>query len=635
VRRSFRLLLGLVVLALTGAAAAAYRFWWMSAAAQPAAIVETPAIPSADPRLLYGGAYRNVHPDVQYVGDAACTKCHVDVAATYQHHPMGRSTAPIAALAPRQAYDAKHNNPFESLGARFLVERRGERVIHRETRLDDQGQPIYEREFEVNFVIGSGTRGYSYVTNRDGRLFQTPISWFAQRNIWDLSPGFKAKHVTSRPINGECLFCHANRTQFQEDSVNRFDEPLFRGFAIGCERCHGPGEKHIRSMDKLDIVNPRGLPAALRDAVCQQCHLEGVVRLLPRGRHLYDFRPGLPLESCWTIFVRADDSAEGRRAVNHVEQMRQSVCFQKSDGERKLGCLSCHDPHVRPAPSESAAYFRGSCLQCHQEQSCTAPAPARREHADNCNACHMPSYGSVDVAHTASTDHRILRRKNRETDAAVAKKLWADLPITLFHDDGDARDPERARDLGIALVLLMSKGKIDPLLYKSRALDLCEKATLRDPDDVEAWQARGHALMLQGEKLPALQAFETALAKHPDYETAVIAAAAAAQGVPHPGRALKHWRRAVELNPWMPEYRANFAGMLARQGAWEEARQQCDELLKLDPADVEARMLRINCLLHADRTAQARAEFTKVEALRPPNLEELKFWFAQQLGQSR
>lgn len=629
-RRYAWLVLGIAVVALTGAAAAAYRFWWKPGPAVATPMVEAPATPPVDPRLAYPGPYRNVHPDVKYVGDAACTKCHSDVAATYAHHPMGRSLAPITDLAPRQVYDAKHNNPFESLGARFLVERQGNRVIHRETRLDDNGQPIYERDIEVHFAIGSGTRGYSYVTERDGRLFQTPISWFAQQNIWDLSPGFKAKHVTSRPINGECMFCHANRAQFREDSVNHFEAPLFRGYAIGCERCHGPGEKHVKSRDKLDIVNPRGLPAALRDAVCQQCHLEGTVRLLPRGRHLYDFRPGLPLESCWTTFVRAEDSEEGRRAVNHVEQMRQSVCFQTSAAENKLGCISCHDPHVRPEPAERVAYFRGRCLECHKEQSCTAPAPARREHGDNCSACHMPRYSSSDVAHTASTDHRIVRRKDSPVGAAAATKLWADLPITLFHDDGDAKDPERVRDLGIALVMLMSKGKIEPLVYNSRALGLLEAATLRDPDDVEAWQARGHALMLRNQKLPALQAFETALAKSSDYETALIAAAATAQSLQDQERALKYWRRAVELNPWMPEYRANLAGLLARQGVWVEARRQCDALLKLDPADVEARMLRINCLFRAGQPAEARAEFAKVEALRPPNLEELKFWFSQQ-----
>ncbi len=630
IRASRWSLYGLAALALVSGAVG-HQIWMKRRIENAQSTIVTPAQPSPDARLAYQGPYRNVHPDVKYVGDAACTNCHFAVAATYEHHPMGRSLAPIAELAPRQVYDAKHNNPFLALGARFLVERRGERVIHREVRLDDKGQPIYERDIEAHFAIGSGTRGYSYVSARDGRLFQTPISWFAQQDIWDLSPGFKAKHVTSRPINGECMFCHANQALFREGSVNRFEPPLFQGYSIGCERCHGPGEKHAHSMDKLDIVNPRHLEPALRGAVCQQCHLEGTARLLPRGRNLHDFRPGLPLESCWTVFVGAEDSEEGRRAVNHVEQMHQSACFQKSGGARKLGCISCHDPHLRPEPAQRVAYFRNRCLECHQEQACTAPAAARREHANDCSACHMPRYGSSDVAHTASTNHRILRRKENAGHGSLARKLWADLPITLFHD-GDPKDPERTRDLGIGLVALMSKGKIEPLLYNSRALGLLEAATLRDPDDVEAWQARGHALMLRNQRLPALTAFETVLAKRPDYETILIAAAATAQGLQDHERALKYWRRAVELNPWMPEYRANFAGLLARQGALDEVRRQCDELLKLDPGHVEARMLRINCMLRAGQSTDALAEFAKVEALRPPNLEELKVWFAQQVS---
>src|SRR5262249_22226625 len=88
----------------------------------------------------------------------------------------------------------------------------------------------------------------------------------------------------ARPITPECLACHANRADAVPHAVNNFRKPIFEGYAIGCERCHGPGELHVRTSDKLDIVDPKRLAPALRDSVCEQCHLSGVGRILRHGR---------------------------------------------------------------------------------------------------------------------------------------------------------------------------------------------------------------------------------------------------------------------------------------------------------------------------------------------------------------
>jgi hypothetical protein len=74
------------------------------------------------------------------------------------------------------------------------------------------------------------------------------------------------------------------------------------------------------------------------------------------------------------IFVYGDESEQGHPAVNHVEQMYQGRCYRSSTGRKKLGCISCHDPHVAVPPAKRPAYYRDRCLKCHQEASCTAPA---------------------------------------------------------------------------------------------------------------------------------------------------------------------------------------------------------------------------------------------------------------------
>src|SRR6267154_677688 len=89
------------------------------------------------------------------------------------------------------------------------VERRGDRIMHRESQRDAQGQVLNSQEEEAAFAIGSGGRGLSYGINRDGYLFQSPISWFSQKERWDLSPGYQNRDSHfGRPLMPACLFCH-------------------------------------------------------------------------------------------------------------------------------------------------------------------------------------------------------------------------------------------------------------------------------------------------------------------------------------------------------------------------------------------------------------------------------------------
>src|SRR5262245_57264417 len=66
-----------------------------------------------DPRVSYPGPYRNVRPEVRYVGDAACAGCHPMRSEGFHRHPMGRSIVPAARLADALRVGKDANNPFE------------------------------------------------------------------------------------------------------------------------------------------------------------------------------------------------------------------------------------------------------------------------------------------------------------------------------------------------------------------------------------------------------------------------------------------------------------------------------------------------------------------------------------------
>src|SRR5437870_3999462 len=124
---------------------------------------DEPILGEKDSRLTFPAPYRNTRPEAAYVSDQTCADCHADKAEAFHKHPMGRSLAPVASVAGEQRYDASVHNPFNSMGAEFTVERRGNQIFHKESRRDAQGKVFAEARKEIQYVIGSGVHNFSYL----------------------------------------------------------------------------------------------------------------------------------------------------------------------------------------------------------------------------------------------------------------------------------------------------------------------------------------------------------------------------------------------------------------------------------------------------------------------------------------
>jgi hypothetical protein len=94
---------------------------------------------------------------------------------------------------------------------------------------------------------------------------------------WDLAPGYNtyAYPFLTRPILPGCLNCHASFLKPIAGTQNRFATPPFDEPGIACERCHGPGERHIAQPTAANIVNPARLDPDCRDSIC--AHRAGVL----------------------------------------------------------------------------------------------------------------------------------------------------------------------------------------------------------------------------------------------------------------------------------------------------------------------------------------------------------------------
>jgi predicted CXXCH cytochrome family protein len=650
--------LGAGTLAVLGVAA----WLWLRPGAPP-----QPA--SDDPRLTYPTPYRNVRPEVAYVGDETCASCHPDIAETFRKHPMGRSitpvgppgrrdvtaerllpgpTTPLLLEAARLGYDRLTHDPFEKFGNEFGVEWHGGRVRHYEARRDARGRVAASIRLEPQYEVGAGMQGYSYLLERQGCLVMSPISWYSRKGRWDISPGFGPDLHFDRTITVTCLFCHGNYADWVPNTLNRYKEPIFHGLSIGCERCHGPGELHVRSRErgevpaKVDptVVNPAKLDPVLRDAVCEQCHLEGETQVLRRGRGPFDFRPGLPLQLFWSVFVRRPGLPSEMQAVSHVEQMHVSGCFRGGQAEARIGCISCHDPHVLPEPAEAAAYYRARCAKCHEEgrNGCSLDRESRRaQNGDDCAACHMPKTRAADVAHAAVTDHRIPRRPSPAAPAAEPgrPRVRGEIPIVAFHRDlPGVEEKDANRDLGLALVAMARLHLSAAPQIGQAALPFLEEAVQDWPRDVPSWEGKGFALWMTGQLPEALEAYEMALGLAPEREQSLVDAAGVLGKLQRPGEALALWRRALLINPASADYQAGEAAALARLGDWPAAAVSARKAIALNPLLVPPRTILVTACANTGQIKAGRKEYQDLMALRPKHAEQLRRTFQPVFGDS-
>jgi Flp pilus assembly protein TadD len=560
-----------------------------------ATLPSTPVVDQSDQSLLTARPSLPLPPASDFVGAAACTECHAEVARQYASHPMSRSLTHItkSVQIKDDSQDSGFSTPVSSQLAgslRYYVEKRGDQILHHEVRYDENQQELYDQANEVHYELGSGQRGHSYLIDRGGLLFMSPVTWYSEKSRWDLSPGYARNNLRfERRVVDACVNCHSGRLSVDREVTNHFHSPPFLEEQIGCERCHGPGGKHIdyhrrqpTSNESDPIVNPERLVPHLRDAVCNQCHLQSEERILRYGRTEYDFRPGDSLNDIWTIFARDSEpgSSASNKAVSQTLQIMASRCYQKSSG--RLGCIACHDPHASPAPEDRVEYYRSKCNSCHGQGAphCVQPADERRQLSgeDSCIDCHMPRLAASDVPHTSQTDHRIPRKPSTTPIIDTRESR-----LTVFAaDEADVPEWERQRARGLVMAKFATDEK-NGVLAK-QASTILEAVRQSIPNDIPVLLEIGTCYSLQGRPDLAMAAWREVLELDPENETALERLAILLQERREYHASVPVFDRLLKINPWRHDLYGRYALTLGHASQLGLGIQIAERGLELNPS---------------------------------------------------
>lgn len=331
----------------------------------------------------------------QYAGSEACASCHKNIYDSFiktNHF----TTSQIADAENIKGSFEKGKNVFHYNPSLFVSIQKTDSGFY-EVENSHGSDTLSAR---TDIVIGSGTIGQTYLSWKGNNLFQLPVSYLSSVHDWVNSPGYSDQTIFGRPINARCLECHTTYAKSIPSQLSGQQEQFDKQkiiYGIGCERCHGPGAKHVQwqtgnpkeTIPKY-IVNPGKFSKKLSLDLCRLCHGGKMGNIKPA----FTFTSGDKLQDYFII----DELAHTSNLDVHGDQFSLLANSKCSRTSKTMTCVTCHNAHDNERGD--VALFSQRCMACHNQEHgtfCTTNATTMSSISANCIDCHMPQMASKKI----------------------------------------------------------------------------------------------------------------------------------------------------------------------------------------------------------------------------------------------
>jgi predicted CXXCH cytochrome family protein len=259
---------------------------------------------------------------------------------------------------------------------------------------------------DVALVYGSRWK-QRYFKKIGDDYFPLPVQWDVANKTWrryfvangtDWWAVLYPPDNFQRPTGPLCDGCHSVNYDVKTKTVTEWN--------VGCERCHGPGEAHVKKPIRDNVLNPARFDYVHASDTCVQCHSQGQPKTSPIEGKYFDWPVGYDVGKNLADYWKLEEHKLGETTFTHFpdgaahkNRMQGNDFVQSLMYARGVTCFSCHDPHG----GENVAMVRKEgnalCLDCHGPNAQTGPhAPSVEAHThhkadsagNECIACHMP-----------------------------------------------------------------------------------------------------------------------------------------------------------------------------------------------------------------------------------------------------
>ena len=545
------------------------------AGSQRTLVRAAPAVPTATAPVL-------THPN------AICRKCHQQIYDRYEKTPMAMGSGLALDGLDDEELDAK-DLVHGASGVKYHVGVRDGKAYLDYDRAS--GSAPLQGDEQLEYFVGSGRRGTTFLYQQEGLWFEAPINWYGKKKLWDMAPAYEGAREMPAPlpVDPNCLHCHTGETQMSSGAVrNKYVGAPFLAAGVGCAACHGDAKAHLRGVNggkpgTGPIVNPNKLDAERRDGACIQCHLEGDAAIYLPGKSLAAFKPGDDLNKSVIYFIDNSKTQLGRRASSQYEALLRSAC-KRASGD-KMTCTTCHDPHGSPSPAERVAFFRARCLGCHADAKIVTHHPEQQD----CASCHMPTRTTLDISHEQLTDHDVEARPSSSDSSATSSLVLTDLSRGRSRELVPVGNVTAGdRELGLAYAELAQHGDRES---GERALKLLKTAEAKGSDDADLHDQLGYLLQVSGDKGGAAVEYAAALKQRPGDTTAAANLAVLDASAGHSEEALRLLSQVVKDDPSQTAAGLNLAFLECRMGRKEDATAVVKRMIEFHPDSTAARRM--------------------------------------------